>query len=367
MAPDLAGSSDTGKSQTDNITRIATPTIVGNGAESGATITLLASNGTTVLGTTTADVNGSWSITSTELATGSQSLFVSQMDLAGNVSAISPALTVTVDQLTSAPTISSAPTSTNPTPSLTGNAEAGASVTILNSSGTQVGTAMADGAGVWSYQFATPLNEGSNGFSVIATDVAGNESASIATTIQVDSPGTRGSNSSDFMQGTSQNDVIYALGGDDIVFGNNGDDSIYGGAGRDSLNGGSGRDILIGGAGADLLAGGSGQDIFRYTDISDAPRATGNFAVLNRETILDFNSSNGNNHDLIDLSAIDANVNVAGDQAFTFVGSSAFSGVAGQLRYANGILQADVDGDRIADLEIFVVSAPPLDRTDFVL
>lgn len=180
-------------------------------------------------------------------------------------------------------------------------------------------------------------------------------------------PPINGSNGFDLIFGTNGNDVINALGGEDIVFGDSGNDNIFGGSGRDSLNGGSGNDILIGGGGADLLSGGSGQDIFRYTSVGDAPRATGIFAALNRETILDFNSSNGANHDLIDLSAIDANINVAGDQGFAFIGSSAFSGVAGQLRYSGGVLQADVNGDRIADLEIFMVSAPPLDRTDFVL
>ncbi len=176
-----------------------------------------------------------------------------------------------------------------------------------------------------------------------------------------------GSNGFDLIFGTNGNDVINALDGDDIIFGGNGNDSIFGGAGRDSLNGGAGNDIIVGGAGADLLTGGSGQDVFRYTSLGDAPRATGILAALNRETILDFNASNGNNHDLIDLSAIDANSNVAGNQAFSFVGSSAFTGVAGQLRYSKGLLQADVNGDGIADLEIFIASTPPLDRTDFVL
>ncbi len=180
-------------------------------------------------------------------------------------------------------------------------------------------------------------------------------------------PPINGSNGFDLIFGTNGNDVINALGGEDIVFGDKGNDTIFGGSGRDLLNGGSGNDILIGGDGADLLSGGSGQDIFRYTAVGDAPRATGIFAALNRETILDFNSSNGANHDLIDLSALDANINIAGDQGFAFIESSAFSGVAGQLRYSGGLLQADVNGDRIADLEIFMVSAPPLDRTDFML
>jgi uncharacterized protein len=176
-----------------------------------------------------------------------------------------------------------------------------------------------------------------------------------------------GTNGFDLLFGTAGNDIINALDGGDIVFGDSGDDSIFGGLGRDSLNGGAGMDILVGGAGADILSGGSGQDIFRFNDIGDAPRATGRFAALNRETILDFSSANGVNHDLIDLSAIDANANVAGDQSFAFVGSSRFTGIAGQLRYADGILQGDVNGDRVADFEIYMVTTPPLDTTDFIL
>jgi serralysin len=36
---------------------------------------------------------------------------------------------------------------------------------------------------------------------------------------------------------------------------------------------------------------------------------------------------------------------------------AAFSGVDGQLRFAGGMLQGDVNGDRIADVEIWVVGA----------
>ncbi|WP_353641205.1 hypothetical protein [Mesorhizobium sp. WSM2239] len=58
--------------------------------------------------------------------------------------------------------------------------------------------------------------------------------------------------------------------------------------------------------------------------------------------------------DLIDLATIDANTLVAGNQAFSFIGSAAFSGVAGQLRYTNYsgnvIIDADVNGDSVADM-----------------
>jgi hypothetical protein len=65
--PKMVASSDTGVSDTDAITRNTTPTFTGTAA-SGAQVALL--KGSTSLGTTTAAVDGRWSITSTSLAEG---------------------------------------------------------------------------------------------------------------------------------------------------------------------------------------------------------------------------------------------------------------------------------------------------------
>jgi len=161
----------------------------------------------------------------------------------------------------------------------------------------------------------------------------------------------RGSNGIDVLIGTTRADQISGLGGRDVIYG------------------GDGNDIIDGGAGADILFGGSGADIFRYTTVSDAPRATGSLAALNREIIADFQSGS----DRIDLSAIDANTRLVGDQAFSYIGGSAFGGVAGQLRYSGGILSGDVNGDRVADFEIQLFQPsitqplPSLTFADFVL
>ena len=40
--------------------------------------------------------------------------------------------------------------------------------------------------------------------------------------------------------------------------------------------------------------------------------------------------------DRIDVSGIDANSKVAGDQAFAFIATKNFSGLAGQLQYREG-------------------------------
>jgi uncharacterized protein (TIGR01370 family) len=95
-APDLVAASDTGPSSTDNITSVTIPTVTGNGAEAGATVTLYDTDGMTVLGTAIADGSGNWSITSSALSSGDHALTAKQTDLAGNVSVASAALTVTV-------------------------------------------------------------------------------------------------------------------------------------------------------------------------------------------------------------------------------------------------------------------------------
>jgi serralysin len=60
--------------------------------------------------------------------------------------------------------------------------------------------------------------------------------------------------------------------------------------------------------------------------------------------------------DLIDLSEIDANTLLAGDQDFRFIGTKGFHDKAGELRYvtdkSNTWVQGDVDGDGKADFMI---------------
>ena len=105
---DLAASSDTGSSDSDNITNDTTPTITGT-AEASSTVELFHS-GTTSLGTGTADSSGNWSITATTTPDGAQSLTAKSTDAAGNVSAASTALSVTIDS--GNPTISDITTQT---------------------------------------------------------------------------------------------------------------------------------------------------------------------------------------------------------------------------------------------------------------
>jgi Ca2+-binding RTX toxin-like protein len=146
-----------------------------------------------------------------------------------------------------------------------------------------------------------------------------------------------------------------------VIGGNSGNNTLSGLAGDDILSGEAGIDILIGGAGADTLSGGLGADIFRFLAAGDS----GLGATL-RDVITDYRRLT----DRIDLAGIDANVNVAGNQAFTLIGAAAFT-AAGQLRFSfdgtQTVIQANVDATTGADFEIALLGSHALTNGDFVL
>jgi len=92
-APDLAAASDSGPSNTDNITNVTTPTFTGS-APANSIVELFA--GSTSKGTTTANGSGAWTIISTALTPGTYSFTVKASNVAGGTSAASPALSVTI-------------------------------------------------------------------------------------------------------------------------------------------------------------------------------------------------------------------------------------------------------------------------------
>ena len=99
---------------------------------------------------------------------------------------------------------------------------------------------------------------------------------------------------------------------------------------------------------------------FRELEFEVVERASGGATKLT----YDFVRAQG---DKIDLSTIDADTDgTAGNQVFAFIGTGAFTGVDGQLRCSAGVIQGDVNGDKVADFEI-KVNLATLITGDFVL
>ena len=140
------------------------PTLTFTGtAAAGSTVTLYDTDGTTVLGTGTA-TGGTWTITTSALSQATHSVTAKATDAAGNQGPASTAYAVTVDTTApGTPTITSATDDVGPvtgtvssggstddaTPTFTGTAEAGSTVTLYDTDGTTVlGTGTATG-GTW--------------------------------------------------------------------------------------------------------------------------------------------------------------------------------------------------------------------------
>jgi serralysin len=119
---------------------------------------------------------------------------------------------------------------------------------------------------------------------------------------------------------------------------------LTGNALSNHLNGGAGDDRLVGGDGVDFFTGGAGNDVF-VGEINAATVASKS-GPISLDMVLDFQAG-----DKIDLSGIDANSGIAGDQAFTLV-SSANPNNAGELSIrhfgninaAEAALGMDLDG-----------------------
>jgi len=160
-------------------------------------------------------------------------------------------------------------------------------------------------------------------------------------------------------------DRIYGLEGDDSLSGGSGGDIIHGGAGADMINGDGGNDDITGRTGADVMSGGKGEDIFRYYNPVEGVFDSG-VPKGERDLITDFKIGK----DLLDFSAMDATP-AEGDGAFVFIGTQAFTGEAGQLRYSTGnsstMVAGDVDGDGKADFKIDLDGKLVLTDADFML
>jgi serralysin len=160
----------------------------------------------------------------------------------------------------------------------------------------------------------------------------------------------------EWLVGSAYGDNLRGNGAANDIKGGSGRDTLLGRSGNDVLDGGSGNDKLYGEGGADILTGGSGADQFIFRALSDSRRTSS-------DTIKDFRR--GSDH--IDLRSIDANTKIAGDQAFTFIGKNDFHGKAGELRFADGAVTGDVNGDKSADFSIKVLGLSSVSKGDFYL
>jgi Ca2+-binding RTX toxin-like protein len=136
------------------------------------------------------------------------------------------------------------------------------------------------------------------------------------------------------------------------------------GTGNGSSNviiGNEGANRLTGLGGADTLTGGTGVDTFVFAN-GDTGAAVGS-----RDLITDLTVGT----DLIDLIGLDANTGVAGTNAFRFLGTAAFDGQAGGLRYfydtSRGVtlLEGDTNGNNVADFAIDLTGNKALTSASF--
>jgi Ca2+-binding RTX toxin-like protein len=235
----------------------------------------------------------------------------------------------------------------------------------------------------------------------------------------------KGLGGEDMLLGFDGSDRLKGGGGSDTLIGGKGHDELSGDEGNDILSGGEGNDKLAGGAGADQLTGGSGSDWVQYSESDSAVTidlsvnlASGGDAQ--GDTLSGIENVRGSSHD-DKLSGDGAANNLAGghgtdilrgnggadtftfsywplettfgrdadrimdfsqaegDQIafegsaapYTFIGNSAFSGQAGELRYeqvgTNTWVSADLDGDAIADGQILCVGLIDFTAADFDL
>ena len=160
-----------------------------------------------------------------------------------------------------------------------------------------------------------------------------------------------GSNFNDTLTGDGGPNVLYGQGGNDVVSAGAGDDIVYGGTGNDTLNGGPG---------VDTLTGQGGNDHFVFTAAADT-------AVSQPDVIADFVQG----QDLIDLSAIDANTAVAGDQAFHLGSTPGHTGdvvIFYNAPFNRTVVTFYVNGDTAPDGRIWLTGDHHgLTAADFVL
>ncbi|MBT1123538.1 Ig-like domain-containing protein [Pseudomonas aeruginosa] len=153
--------------------------VISGTAEAGATVTLTDAGGNPI-GQVTADGSGNWSFTpGTPLANGTV-IVATATDPTGNTG---PQAATTVDAVAPpAPVIDPSNGTT-----ISGTAEAGATVILTDGSGNPIGQTTADGSGNWTFTPSTPLANGTV-INAVAQDPAGNTSGPASVTVDAIAP-----------------------------------------------------------------------------------------------------------------------------------------------------------------------------------
>ncbi|MBR0717982.1 hypothetical protein JQ632_29030 [Bradyrhizobium liaoningense] len=172
-APTIASFSTDSGVAGDKITNDNTLELKGTAA-AGSTVKIY--DGSTQIGSTTADSSGGWDYITKVLTDAKHTLTATATNSSGQTSAASSALAVTVDTTApTAPTIVSKTVNSANQMVMSGNAEASSVVKVFDGT-TQIGTATTNSSGVWSYTSGT-LAAGSHSLTAKAMDVAGNTGA----------------------------------------------------------------------------------------------------------------------------------------------------------------------------------------------
>ncbi len=139
------------------------------------------------------------------------------------------------------------------------------------------------------------------------------------------------------------------------------DDTIISLPASETLTGSDGADLFILGGGLDTVIAKAGLDVFRFLPAAIGPAASHSIFLA------DFSRSSG---ERLDLGPIDAIAATLANDAFSFIGTAAFS-AAGQLRWTAAgpfrLIEGDINGDAIADLTLLVAGTGTVDASWFKL
>lgn len=212
--PDLDPASDTGVSDSDDLTNDNTPTfkgtaeadslvLVGKWVDTGLNPGVVDDSEVTFIGAGVADGSGNYLVTLPTLPDGTHQIVARAIDQAGNPGAWSGALAVTIDSTIAATTIdletasdsdspNTLPPGTNTdnitninTPTFSGTADPNATVDLFDGV-TLIGSTVASGGGAWSITLGVALTDGVHSITAKATDNVNNISVSPALLVTID-------------------------------------------------------------------------------------------------------------------------------------------------------------------------------------